>query len=221
MALSKQDIKNAMKGRTPDQKKVIQYFVGSGGEGCGTIIMDLINKPITDQQYDAMVTAAATSVDFKQKALGKIGLDEDQVKEIEPVHFEGFVFDTKKAYAKRGKDSLYRSSTYQITWLFFSATQVYVYQYTFDLDTDTKNERTEEYFYKDITNLTTVSDTVEKEYPKGTSCSGKSEWTRENVDSNRFSIVVPGEKFMCSMKKNDYTEKAIQGMKAKLREKKT
>ena len=41
-----------------------------------------------------------------------------------------------------------------------------------------------------------------------------------NVDSNRFALTVPGDKFYCSMEQNDYTERAIQGMKAKLREKK-
>ena len=34
------------------------------------------------------------------------------------------------------------------------------------------------------------------------------------------TLVVPGDKFYCSMEQNDYTERAIQGMKAKLREKK-
>ena len=42
-----------------------------------------------------------------------------------------------------------------------------------------------------------------------------------NVDANRFAITVPGDKFYCSLEQNDYTERAIQGMKAKLREKKS
>ena len=40
------------------------------------------------------------------------------------------------------------------------------------------------------------------------------------MDRNDFAIIVPGDKFYCSMEQNDYTERVIQGMKAKLREKK-
>jgi hypothetical protein len=101
--------------------------------------------------------------------------------------------------------------------LFFSATQVYLYRYTFNLDEDGKKELTEEYFYKDITNFSTSSDTVETAYwdPKSKKV------LLENIDSNRFSLSVPGaDKFYCSLQQNEYTERAIQAMKSKLREKK-
>ena len=149
-------------------------------------------------------------------ALNKIGLDEDQVKEIEPVHFEGYVFDDT-ALQKCGADKLWRSSKYQVSWIFFSDTQVYVYQYTFFMDEDGKNQRTEEYFYKDVTNFSTVSETEELPTydPK------KDKMVLENVHTNRFAITVPGDRFYCALNQNDYTEAAIQGMKAKLREKKS
>lgn len=200
-------VKNRIKGRNDDQKAVIRYFCND--PAC------LSKKPITDVEYDQMVLAILNSNDYKQKALNKIGLDEDQVKEIEPVHFEGFQYD-KQSLAKLGDDGKYRSSKYQVSWLFFSATQVYLYQNTFNMDEDGKKEATEEYFYKDITNFSTSSDTVEtpfydKEQDKD---------VLKNVDSNRFAITVPGDKFYCSLEQNDYTERAIQGMKAMLREKK-
>ncbi len=216
--MDKSDLTQRLKGRNPEQQKVIKYFYGIGG-GC----LSFISPGLKDEDYDAMVTAKAKSADYRQKALSKIGLDETQVNEIEPVHFEGYLFDEKKnILVIRGKDKLWRSSAYQISWIFFSSSQIYVYQYTFNMDEDGKKESTEEYFYKDITNFTTTSDTVEKwglDDPKG--C-GKSEptYSRKNVDSNRFTITVPGDKFYCSMDQNDYTERAIQGMKAKLREKK-
>lgn len=211
MAYTAQDIKRLCKGRTTEQQQVIKYFLGGGG---------CMSSGISDEQYESMVMAKAKSMDFKQKALDKIGLDESQVNEIEPVHFEGYWFDEKKAYAKWGKDRKWRSSAYQISWLFFSSTQVYVYQYTFNMDEDGKKETTEEYFYKDITNFSTSSDTVEKEVLDKVSCKGEATYIRKNVDSNRFALVVPGDKFYCSMEQSDYTERAIQGMKAKLREKK-
>jgi hypothetical protein len=189
MAYTEQDIKRLCKGRTEEQKKVIRYFLGGGG---------CLSKTMSDEEYEAAVMAKARSMDFKQKALNKIGLDESQVNEIEPVHFEGYYFDEKKTYAKWGKDRKWRSSAYQISWIFFSDTQVYVYQY----------------------NFSTSSDTVEKEVLEKVSCKGEATYTRKNVDSNRFAMVVPGDKFYCSMEQSDYTERAIQGMKAKLREKK-
>ena len=200
-------VKNRIKGRTDEQAAVIRYFCND--PKC------LSKKPISDAEYDEMVLAVLRSNDYKKKALDKIGLDEDQVKEIEPVHFEGFQYD-KQSLAKQGDDGKYRSSKYQVSWLFFSSTQVYLYQNTFNMDEDDKKESTEEYFYKDITNFSTSSDTVETPfYDKET---GKD--ILKNVDSNRFAITVPGDKFYFSLEQNDYTENAIRGMKSMLREKK-
>lgn len=200
-------VKNRIKGRTDEQAAVIRYFCND--PKC------LRKQPISDAEYDEMVLAVLRSNDYKKKALDKIGLDEDQVKEIEPVHFEGFQYD-KQSLAKQGDDGKYRSSKYQVSWLFFSSTQVYLYQNTFNMDEDGKKESTEEYFYKDITNFSTSSDTVETPfYDEET---GKD--ILKNVDSNRFAITVPGDKFYCSLEQNDYTENAIRGMKSMLREKK-
>lgn len=210
-AAKQAEMKRALKGRTPEQQKVIKYFYGEGG---------CLNKGLTDEEYDAMLKAKINSIDIRAKALNKIGLDESQVNEIEPVHFEGFLFDEKKAYARLGRDRVWRSSAYQVSWIFFSDTQVYVYQYTFNMDEDGKKESTEEYFYKDITNFSTASDSVEKEVVDKVSCSGQTTYIRKSVDTDRFALVVPGDKFYCSMEQSDYTERAIQGMKAKLREKK-
>ena len=210
-AAKQAEMKRLLKGRTPEQQKVIKYFFGSGG---------CLSPGLTDEEYESMVMAKAKGMDFKKKAIAKIGLDESQVKEVNPVHFEDYWFDDKKAYARRGKDGMWRSSAYQITWLFFSANQMYVYQYTFHLDEDGKKEATEEYFYKDVTNFSTSADTVEKETVSKVSCNGTPTYVRSNVDTNFFAIIVPGDKFKCAMKQSDYTEKAIQGMKAKLREKK-
>ena len=200
-------VKNRIKGRTDEQAAVIRYFCND--PKC------LSKKPISDAEYDEMVLAVLRSNDYKKKALDKIGLDEDQVKEIEPVHFEGFQYD-KQSLAKQGDYGKYRSSKYQVSWLFFSSTQVYLYQNTFNMDEDGKKESTEEYFYKDITNFSTSSDTVETPfYDKE-----KGKDILKNVDSNRFAITVPGDKFYCSLEQNDYTENAIRGMKSMLREKK-
>ncbi|MDE5787377.1 MAG: hypothetical protein K2H79_02390, partial [Bacteroidaceae bacterium] len=83
-------------------------------------------------------------------------------------------------------------------------------------DEDGRKEKTEEYFYKDITNFSTSSETNEvAQYDKK-----EDKTVLVNVDENRFAVTVPGDKFYCSLEQSDYTERAIQGMKAKLREKK-
>lgn len=201
------EVKNRYKNRNDEQKKVIRYFAV---EGC-------LSKTMNDTQYDELVKTTVSKQDFKKKALEKIGLDESELKEIDPVHFEGWAYGNNISYAKRGKDGNWRSSAYQISWLFFSSKQVYLYQNTIHFDKDDKKVATEEYFYKDITNFSTSTDTVETPYwdPK------QKKSLLENIDSNRFALTVPGDKFYCSLEQNDYTERAIQAMKAKLREKKS
>ncbi len=199
-----------LKDRTDDQKAAIRYFWNEAP--C------LSKRLLSDNEYEDMICKILDSTDFKQKAMNKLGIDEDQVKEIEPVNFHGFLYeDNDIKVAKCGEDDLWRSPKYQISWLFFSDSQVYVYQYSFFLTDDQHEERTEEFFYKDITNFSTLSDTIEKQsYNKKTR-----KFIATNVSYNRFAIIVPGDKFYCSVEQNEYTENAIQGMKAKLREKKS
>lgn len=136
-------VREAYAGKTKEQKEVIRYF----------LVDVCLRKTMSDAEYDAFV--AKTIPDLKQRGMYKIGLDEDQLKEIEPVHFEGFVFDND-SYQKKGEDDKWRSSKYEVAWLFFSDTQVYLYQKTVSFDERKEKENTEEYFYKDITNFSTV-----------------------------------------------------------------
>lgn len=212
-AAKQAEMKRMLKGRTPEQQSAIKYFYGAGG---------CLSKGLTDDQYEEMVKRTASSMDFKAKALAKIGLDASQVAEIEPVHFEAYYFTEKNDNLnKRGKDYKWRSSEYMVTWIFFSDTQIYVYQYTFNTCTGSKKEQTMDYFYKDVTNFTAASETYEKDVLDKVSCAGKPTYVRQSVDSCEFRLIVPGDKVVCSMVQTDYTERAIQGMKAKLREKKS
>jgi hypothetical protein len=168
-------------------------------------------KGIKDADYDSMVMAIANGVDFKKKAIGIIGFDESQVSEIAPIHFEDYVFED--AFARQGKDGVYRSSTYQISWIFFGSSQVFVYQYSFNMDDKGKKEITQEYFLKDITNFSTTTASVETEIL------GKNgKWVRTAIETTCFELSAAGGKLRCAMKQNDYAERSIQGMKAKLRE---
>lgn len=209
MSQDSSEVKQRSKNRSDEQKMALRYFLN---EGC-------LQKKPTDEAYDALVASmvAQKKLADPQTALDKLGVDESEVTEVKPLFLDGYVFGDKNTYAKVGKDGLWRSSKYQVSWIFCSATHVYLYQYTFNTDEDGKKVATEEYFYKDITNFSASSDTVETPY-----------WDKkqkkillQNVDSTRFRITVPGDSLYCVMAQTDDNEAAVKGLKAKLREKKT
>jgi hypothetical protein len=195
-----------LKGKTEQQKKVIKYFLTEGG--CLSVIG--IGKTISDDEYERLVFSRRNSVDFRAKAISKIGLDEDQIKEIPPARFEGYVFEN--SYAKRTKKGKWVSSSYKVVWLFFSSTQVYVYEHTFHMDSDDVSEGTDEFFYKDITSFSTASIT---ETARGL---GDKKF---EVQTNMFKMVVPGDQMTVPMEGVKDSEAIIQAMKQQLREKKT
>lgn len=190
----------SQKRRTEEQKNVIRYFLNEDG-GCSS------DNRMSDSEFDAIVSKYINQ-DHRSRAMNRIGLDEEELREIEPICFHDYNFE--KAYARKGADGLWRSSSYQISWLFFSANQLYFYQETVNFDCDEKRTSTEELYYKDVTSFSVVTETEEVMY------SGQ----KVNVDSHKFKIIVPGDKFFASLQLTPENERAIQGMKAKLREKK-
>lgn len=193
-------LKAYCRGKSADQVKVIEYFCKQ--EGC-------LSKNMSDDEYQAMVVRKRDSLNLRQKALNKIGLDEEEVSEIPPAVFEGYVF--KNAFAKKRANGSWISSSYQVAWLFFSSTQIYIYRYTFNMDEDKKSESTDEFFYKDVTSFSTSSET-ETAHGLGDE--------KFEVETNKFKMVVPGDKIFVSMDGVSNSEDIIQAMKQKLREKK-
>ena len=198
--VNQQLLEQYKRGKTAEQQKVIDYFCKE--EGC-------FSKNITDDAYVQMVINKRDSLKLRQKALSKIGLDEDEVSEIPPAMFEGYVFE--KALAKRRANGSWVSSSYQVAWLFFSSSQVYIYRYTFNMDNNMKQESTDEFFYKDVTSFSTSSET-ETAHSFGNDVI--------KVETNKFKMVVPGDKIFVSMDGVSNSEEIIQAMKQKLREKK-
>lgn len=188
-------------GKSKRQVMVIRYFCRDD-EGCFS------SSNISDDVYTRMVTHKRDSFRFRERALEKIGIDETEISEIPPVTFEGYVFGN--AFAKQQAGGGWVSSAYQVAWLFFSATQVYVYRCTFNMDNDKREEHTDEFFYKDITSFSTTSETE--------IAHGADEGDFE-IETNKFKMVVPGDIILISMTGNA-SENTIQAMKQKLREKK-
>lgn len=188
-------------GKTPEQIKVIDYFTKGG--------CCLSFGLMKDKDYIALVYAKRDALNARNTAIGKIGLDEDQINEIAPVQFEGWVY--RDAFAKKNKTGAWVSSSYQVSCLFFSSTQVYLYIVEFQLDSSSKKESTHEFFYKDVTSFSTVSETVKSK------ALGDVEVEVETIE---FVMTVPGDKLRVEINGTDSREASIQAMKQKLREKK-
>lgn len=197
-------VRQLCQGKSEEQRKAIEYFCRTG---CGA-------KTISDEEYLQMVRRKRDSLNLRQKALNKIGLDEEEVNEISPATFEGFVY--KNAYAKQTANGRWVSSAYQVAWLFFSSTQIYVYRHTFNMDEDKKGESTDEFFYKDVTSFSTTSETETAQHMD----KSKGTIAKIEVESNKFKMVVPGDQIFVSMEGIRDSETIIQAMKQKLREKK-
>jgi hypothetical protein len=189
-------------GKTEEQKKVLRYFLLKNDGGCLAKEKDNL---VSDSEFDKLAGNFLSKNNTKQEALDRIGVDESQVQEVEPINFFGFIYGGVN-HRKVNNSGMLVSSSFQITWLFFSKDQLYLFQKTTKMDENSPKFRTEEYFYKDIVNFSTK--TEERKF------AGK------QVIENTFSVIVPGDKFDCTLRDMDSAEKSIRAMKAKLREKK-
>ncbi|MBR6489645.1 MAG: hypothetical protein IKT03_03830 [Muribaculaceae bacterium] len=197
------DIEKLRKGKNPEQKKVISYFLDN--ERC------CFGEKVTDKEIDEIVQAKTNELS-KNMVFGRLGIAEEHVTALAPVQFKGYVIDN--AFVKKGKDGVFRSSRYQVSWLFFSNEQVYFYQKTFSLIDDSKKENIEEYFYKDITSFSSLINTEQYSvYDKNGEIVAHG-----SLDSQYFALTVPGEKMLCAT--GIGCDNVIRGMKELLREKK-
>ena len=212
VAARQKEMNDLLRGKTSEQQAIIKFFYGASA-GC-------MQSGMTVQQYQEKVNARLQSLNTKQMALKKLGIDEEEVQEIEPVSFEGYVFtDKSDNLVSRATTNTWVSSDYQITWLFFGEKELFIYQYSFSMTSDSKRENTMQYFYQDVTNFAAASDTYQKwiSESKG-GCAGGNEYRQVSADSDEFKIVVPGDTLRCSMTPTDSTDAAIRGMRNKLRE---
>lgn len=200
-------------GKNSVQKKIINFFF-SDLKGCLEPIsgMDV-------QAYQTLVQERIDSLDTKQMAFKKLGIDEEEVREITPVCFGGYVFnDNVDNLVAQASSDFWVSSDYTITWIFFSEYEVFVYQYTFSMISDSEKENTMQFSYKDITSFTASSEIYQKFVTISAGCLGKSSTRQVSAKSNMFKIVVPGDDFRCWITPDENTDATIHGMRNKLRE---
>lgn len=195
---------------------VLSYFNNEQKSGC------FGSKPkYTDKNYDDILLKWINENATKSCALRRIGVDETQVNEIEPICFQGFESDSG-FMGRYGLDGKFRTTQYSVTWLFFSDSQIFVFNIFFDLLYHKTKIITYEYFYRDITNFSSIFSSYE--YEKLTEIKGcmKNGVNKElkKIETQKFSIVVPGDSFSCSVSGVAKIDEIIQGLKQKLREKK-
>ena len=198
--------------KNAEQRKVLSYFLD---DCCVSRHFGL-----KDADYEKLVQSKIESLNLKQRAISKIGLDEEEISEIPPVNFVGYWYDDN--LVRETESGKYVSSTWMSTWLFFSKTQIYVYEYSFCMCADAKEENTEEYFYKDVTSVSTTSESVKPKWfaKKGGCVSSKKGVASAQIDTTKFQIVVPGDKFKVAMETSEEIERMVHAMKQQLRDKK-
>lgn len=215
-------IEGMKKGKTPEQRRVIDFFFNVGddkGCGCGGCLSKSSSN-LTMDEYMKLVQDKCNMLDSKNKAINKIGLDESEIQEIAPIMLASFVFDDEVLI--KAENQVAVSSQYAITWIFFSATQIYTYKFIFDTTSDNTWEITNDFFYTDVTCLTTVRALKEKidiVITKGCFKPGENT-VKNNYIVDTFEIIVPGTSYSFSMRNNETFEQSLQAAKAMLREKK-
>ena len=205
-----------LKDKNEEEQKALKFFSGIPiSEAC------FKKTFLTGDGYMDLVKAKVGGTDFKEKALNKLGIDEDMAKEIDPVNFEDFRYEYPKLEPFLGfHEGKFYTSMWEITWLFFGEEQVYVYNYSFDTTDETIQEKTQEYFYTDITAFTTQSDSVVKKIwqIEKSGCSSNKEEVDKTTTSDIFKIVVPGEAYVCAYPGTEADDQSVSAMKQKLRD---
>lgn len=213
------ELKELKAGKSKEQKRAIDFFLADNVLGC-------LTKSETNayslSEYQNLVKDKCIQLNLKKRALQKIGLDESQISEITPLNLSAYVFDDDCLI--RIDNGVAVSNQFSISWIFFSATQLYTYTYIFSTTSDDVWEYTKEFFYSDITNITTTRHIKEKidKITISNGCFKKSskDVAKNNYVIDKLEIIVPGTSFSFTMRNSENVERSIQGAKAMIREKK-
>ena len=165
---------------------------------------------LTDEEYEKLVDAKIEEMDIAQLGLDKLGLDPDQVKEINPIVIRDKVINDDSLTVRNKKDNTIHSSTQHVTYLYFTDEQLFVYKIQFDMCCNMQYEWASEFFYKDICDISTHTsrnvlqiDDFKFEYSTVT-----------------FNIIASNSKIGFVLDGNNENIGSIQAMKHKIREKK-
>lgn len=123
--------------------------------GAIALIVAISKKKVSDEEYEAEIKKMFEGL--HERALEKLGVDEDEVREIAPISFDGYRY-YNGALMKEGSDNLWRSNAYEACKIFFSDNEVYLYYIRFLTTERSVSESTDIYFYRDIVSASTSSE---------------------------------------------------------------
>lgn len=167
-------------------------------------------KLMTDTEYEELVAKRIEAMNIGQVSLDKLGLDPDQVKEIQPIILKDKVIKDHSFRVKNKENGSLHSSTQHVTYLYFTDEQLFVYKIVFDMCCNMQEEWASEFFYKDICDV--------------------SSYTTKNVlaiddfkfeySTVSFEIIASNSKIGFDIDGDNENVGSIQAMKQKIRERK-
>jgi hypothetical protein len=176
--------------------------------GIGVCIFLWLQGASTPAQLDAALDFEISKV--KAKALAKLNLDEAETQEVPPVVTGGYDFTFRPGVRfKKGSDGYWRSSRGEAVAVFFSGELLHSYKWGFSLiEANKDDERTDEYFYRDVVSIATVTKNVALERTvvvKGV----QQRRTMGDAPVNLFELTTSGAtSIVCSMSSGEITSSA-------------
>ena len=208
-------LKLMQRGRTEEQQAIIKYFLSEGGCLSSFTVMK-------DKDFDKLLYDAVSSIDMKERALAKLGLDPTQVGDVNPIFLDGYYFDLDEVekgniLLKTGRDDLTRCSSYELTCLLFGREQLYAYSYKFSMINLEVLEEASEFFYNAIDSVE-IDTRVTEKLLTGKGCMGALNWRYETSTFLTLKVSVPGNSFICSLRPEN--EQSLMGLKHLIRDRK-
>lgn len=213
-------IKRRTEDMSPNQALAFKFFAERIG-WFGRLVMNRKRTEYKDFNYVLEMKIKKTC--SLERALDKLGITESSLTIAEPVLLKGYDYDRAMTYVNEygGESTCIRevyftdsskwvSDAYQIAYVVFTERQLFLYTCSFSSITDNVRETTREFFYKDVTSVSTNPITFE--FRKG----GKD----VVFETEAFCVVVPGAQIKAAINGTKNSEEVVNGMKALLRKKK-
>lgn len=167
----------------------------------------------TDQEVDAFVMKEIVGKQ-RERALKKLDLEWDDVKEIPPIELWGWDFGDKKLDCVaglidiEGLDGVWRSPEIECNDFYFSEETVHYNRWIASVVMQTERQSTDEIYYKDIVSV--KQDSVTEKLSNGGS-----------VQVETFAIRHTGAESIQCPAASDEIERAVSAFRAQLKSKKT
>lgn len=213
---------------------ILLLLIGGGASVLGILIAaiggygiysDIQGRP-SDQEIDKFLED-----DFQQlndKSLKKLGLDKSElvgetVTVPGPIVWPVGGISIGDIVYKKGNDGLARFGVYGFTCINFTDKLMGAYQCTFNfLKNVALNERTDEYFYKDVVSVSTKEESTTYALPNGEKLVHAEKFALTVSSGDRVEVILrdPAIEKLTGQIPTTRAEKAIQTIRTMLKEKK-